>query len=587
MPTSIKNILKKGNTLKSKNNLRKYSITLQSKNNRQQKAGCSRSRKIRGGNHNLIHILYVLGTKNQPYQLQVIAMSKSIKNLHMFAKDLPKNLLYRDTKNQSILKSSMAIDTIELDNPNTSHNWQNVNLQDVDRLIYNGDYDGSIEDIAEVLYYTFDKSSPITGVVGAVYSTNVSGSDGQMMTELNINFSKALSLLRFYDPIDFTVNVTDHNISLHKVKSEEVERFQIHILYVLGTKNQPYQLQVVAMSKSIKNLHMFAKDLPSKLSYPPSAYNYSFYRDPKTGYEVQNRYNKNQDILMTNMAIDTIELNNSNTSHNWQYVNLQDVDRLIKNGDYDKRDYFEIDEKGYSRFGRGLYYRLDKSSPITGVVGSVYTVDWWINNTSRYDDRDGEMRTDFGNFDNAISLLKNYDPIDLTVNVTEHNVSLEAAKPNQKIDATQSALTDHNVYLEEWKSAQKIDATQSASKLSELQLDNNTKKLVSQGKISMAQLKDLILQYRDRIPELLKEFTPEYLFQTGLFSYGDLKPYIKEQYSKQYLELTKDCKKNWKRQTNLDCKFIPDTFPKYFTTAYISGNKGRVVNETERYPQKE
>jgi len=225
MRNSIKNLLKKGNTLKSKNNLRKNSNTLKSRNNRQQKTAKGRrsiNRKIRGGNPNLIYILYVLGNKTQTNQLQVIAMSKSVKNLHMFAMDLPDNLLYSNSESQDILQKNMLIDTMELDNSSSTHSWQTVSLPDIDKLIKSGVYDRKLEDISEILlHYTIDKSSKITGLVGAVYSNEVSESDGNMMTEFG-NFSNALELLDNYEPLDIELEILikENKLSIEKKKKE-------------------------------------------------------------------------------------------------------------------------------------------------------------------------------------------------------------------------------------------------------------------------------------------------------------------------------------------------------------------------------
>ena len=546
-----------------------------------------KSKKMRGGESTLIHVLYVLGKKDQPDQLQVVAMSKSIKNLHMFAKDLPDNLTYPESRSggifnefQKALESGMAIDTIELDNPNTSHNWRNVSLPDIDRQIENGVYDGSIEEIAEVLlYYTFDRSSPITGVVGAVYSNDVPGSDGQMMTEFG-NFNNALTLLDNYEPMELKVDVLDHNLSVNSLSrdeqapmdtkpnlSSEVPRSsgkptKLYLLYALSQKSNPNPVQLVAISQSLKNIHMIASDLPENLIYPES----------RTG----GIFNEFKQALENNMVIDTIDYTNRNDSHNWQKVNLGDIDRMKESGEYDG-NIDQIDEIT-------LYYTLDNSSPIPGVVDSINI------NLFRDSSNEIEIKTEFGNFDNALQLLNNYDPMDLKIDVADNLIVFfspeEISKINKTNITTINKVNTPNIpSVTNIDSNQKIDNANSVSQLTnKLPLDKNTINLIIQGKMPNVTLKELILQYRDRIPELLKEFTPEYLFETGLFSYGDLKPHIKGNYSKKYLEVTKDCKKNWRRQTNLDCKFIPDTFPK---PNNLYRSVGRVVNETERYPQKE
>ena len=208
MRNSIKKNLRKiNNTRKSKGFSSKKINNRKSKNNTLQRVRCSRNGKIRGGNQNLINILYVLGQKNQPNQLQVIAMSKSIKNLHMFAKDLPGNLTFPVSKNEGkfnefkkALENNMVIDTIELNNSSTIHNWQKVSLSDIQRLIEEDNYSNDNIDDA-LLHYTIDKSSQITGVLGAIYSNEVPDSDGQMMTEFG-NFYDALVLLDNYEPLD-------------------------------------------------------------------------------------------------------------------------------------------------------------------------------------------------------------------------------------------------------------------------------------------------------------------------------------------------------------------------------------------------
>ena len=974
MRKSRNNLRKNINSRKSRNNLRKNSDFLRSRNNRQGIVRRSKNGRIIGGNPNLIHVLYVLGNKNQTNHVQAIAMSKSIKNLHMFAKDLPDNLTYQDSRNQAILESNMAVDTIELNNPNTSHDWSNVSFKDIDTKISSGVY-GNLDDISEtLLHYNLDKSSDITGVIGSVYSNEVPESDGQMMTEFG-NFNDALTLLDNYEPMELKVNVLDHNISVDNVSREAQQHVDsdvskselsneapkssgkpttLYVLYVLAQKNNPNQVQLVAISQSLKNIHKFASDLPENLLYPAS----------KSG----GIFNEFKQALENNMVIDTIDYTNRNDSHNWQKVNLGDIDRMRESGEYDD-NIDPIDEIT-------LYYTLDNSSPIPGVVDSINI------NLFRDSDSEIELKTEFGNFRNAIELLNNYDPMDLEIDVADNNLEIKkiqapssscplnfdefnkrfigennvlkveelrnsgcslnniiseeifmdvntsayikrqlieylglknalkmvglkgvvftiyhsrdrslgllgpveipskityrdlinerisvkdiitagypyikfpdflrggitpqeiiaagfpfrcfvdgcdmyrqyvspkllketggytakelyrfykikellednaftlrelieshiplediiasgvkeldfkqiglsplelykagygvkellksytmpelieggltfkelqkeisALRPyfnllNLKVsdlieqgykdqltyyfnvkelydsgmtineikesyypgkdksaefysddrwilpalakflkpkqleedyffkelakyytpkqlyedgysiqeltnlygefiiqklstfmtaqqiwDAADEIAKDNNWYIDNkskdilvavnrnpevirndlinWFSPEEISKINRTNKLP---LDKNTIHSVRTGKIPNVSLKDHILEYRDRIPELLKEFTPEYLFQTGLFSYGDLKPYIKGRKSKMYLEATKDCKKNWKRQTNLDCKFIPDTFPNPGFTI----NKGRTVNETERYKQ--
>ena len=226
MRNSIKNLRKINNLRKSRDFSSKKKINnRKSKNNSQQIVRRSRNRKIRGGEPNLIHILYVLSNKNQTNQVQVIAISKSVKNLHMIAKDLPDNLRFPDSGKQgyinvfqNFLEHNMVIDTIELNNLSSTHSWQKVSFPDVNRLIENGSYGSSIDNFDEtLLHYTLDKSSKITGVIGAVYSNEVDESDGQMTTDFG-NFNDVIELLDNYEPTDkeFEIFIKENKLTIEK-----------------------------------------------------------------------------------------------------------------------------------------------------------------------------------------------------------------------------------------------------------------------------------------------------------------------------------------------------------------------------------
>ena len=234
MRKSIKKVRQIKNTQKRRVLSSKKKINIRkSKIDTQQRVRHSIKRKIKGGNPNLIHILYALGNKNQQNQVQVVAMSTSIMNLHLFAKDLPENLNFPEHGKKGIfnvfqkaLKNNMVIDTIELNNSSSTHSWQKVSLPDIDKLIENGVYDGSVEKIdPTLLHYTFDKSSQITGVISAVYSNEVAESDGQIMTE-NENFYNALNLLENYEPFDIELEIfiKENKLSIEKSDKALIEK---------------------------------------------------------------------------------------------------------------------------------------------------------------------------------------------------------------------------------------------------------------------------------------------------------------------------------------------------------------------------
>ena len=205
MSYSIKNLRKINKTRKSKTVSSKIYMR-KSKNNTHQRVRRSKNGRIRGGNPNPIHILYAMGNKNQQNQVQAIAISTSIKNLHLTAIDLSENLTFPEHGKKGLinifqiaLEDNMVIDTIELNKSSSTHSWQKVSLPDIHSLIENGTY--LWEPINPLLlHYTFDKSSQITGVIGALYSNEVAESDGQIMTEDDKPYYK-LNLLENYTPI--------------------------------------------------------------------------------------------------------------------------------------------------------------------------------------------------------------------------------------------------------------------------------------------------------------------------------------------------------------------------------------------------
>jgi len=608
--------------------MRKNMNTRKSLNNRQLKSKRSKIRNYKGGNQTQIHILYVLGTKNQQNQLQVVAMSKSIRNLHMFAKDLPENLLYPDSRNQAILESSMAIDTIELNNLNTSHNWQHVSLQEIDSKISSGIYDGSIEDIAEVLlYYTLDRSSPITGVVGAVYSNDVPGSDGQMMTEFG-NFSDALSLLNNYEPMELKVDVLDHKLSVNSPSKALRERLDSGKATIKSLKSDGYKIdkfknigisplelynggytleelllyytipELIEGGLSYKELRRDRKALqpyfkllnlkPSDLIEQGYKNELKYYFNMKELYDSGMTVNEIKE-LYSPQRMDKLEWYTDD-----RYV-LPALAKFLKptqlRGDYVPEDiskYYtpkQLYEDGFSIkdlktiYSENIIQKLSTFMTAQQIWDLAREIaaenDWYIYNKQKDNyravNRNPEViQSDLINWFSREEILK------LRLDKNLLDIVIKGKIPDITLGDLLLQYTDNIPEL--LKNEFTIEYLLETGLFSidvlkpYIKLNQNLINLVSKRyKIPNLTLKDLILQYRDNIPELLKFFTPGYLFETGLFSYGELKPYIKEEHDKSsYLELTKDCKKNWKRQTNLDCKYIPD--------------KGRVVNETERYP---
>ena len=217
-------------------------------------------------------------------------MSKSIKNLHLNAIDLSSNTeitsgkysneIYNEFK--QILDNNMVIDTIELDNPKTLHSWQKVSLEDINILLSNGTYgitDKGIpiqDDIDEIpLYYTYDRSSTITGVIDAVYKDEHNSEfDGKIMLDEQ-RIGTSLESLGLYEPIDYDLVLVDNNLSIKSVSERHSrilnkyasEQNKIYILYVLGTMEGDNQLQLCTMSKSLKNIQLFARNLRDIILY--------------------------------------------------------------------------------------------------------------------------------------------------------------------------------------------------------------------------------------------------------------------------------------------------------------------------------
>lgn len=182
----------------------------------------SRNKKMKAGEPIKIHILYVLGKKDGDNQIQMINVSKSIKNLHLMALDVPENMRFDDSANkgefEQIFENNMVIDTIELDNPNSSHSWQKVSFNEINRLKENKEYGDNIDEIEEMsLYYMFDNKSTITGVIGAIYSNEVDSNDGKIITD---NIDNAIELLDMYNPIDSQLDVVENNLSISNITAD-------------------------------------------------------------------------------------------------------------------------------------------------------------------------------------------------------------------------------------------------------------------------------------------------------------------------------------------------------------------------------
>jgi hypothetical protein len=367
-----------------------------------------KNRQINGGEYTKIHILYVLGTKNSKNQIQLIAMSKSIKNLHLNAIDLSSNTEIRDDNKEiykefgQILDNNMYIDTIELDNPKTLHNWQKVNLEDINTLISNGTYgitDKGIpiqDDIDEIpIYYSYDRTSTITGVIDSVYKDALNREfDGEIMLDEQ-RIGTSLESLGLYEPIDYDLVLIDNNLSIESVPERHSrilnkyasEQNKIYILYVLGTMEGDNQLQLCSMSKSLKNIQLFARDLRDIILYDDES--------------------KSKKIFENNMVIDTIQLNNAYKSHSWQKVSTEDINKLTRKAD-------NIDEIP-------LYYTFDQSINMTGIIGTVYT----DKSDYIYDD---VIKSELGNFDQAVKVLNNYYPLDIELVVVDNKLSIMKVK---------------------------------------------------------------------------------------------------------------------------------------------------------------
>jgi len=166
----------------------------------------------------------------------------------------------------------------------------------------------------------------------------------------------------------------------------------IHILYGLGHKNQQNQVVVIAISTNIINLYLKAMDFPEDISFSELG-------------NFTKSVNVFKNTLLTNMVIDTIELNNSSTTHTWQLIDIPDIMTKFKNKTY---VYTEIEPTE-------LQYTYDKSSQITGVIGNLYS--------NEVNESDGKIKTEDVN-PAAYELFDKYEPLDFELNVVDQKLTI-------------------------------------------------------------------------------------------------------------------------------------------------------------------
>lgn len=593
MRNSIKNLLKKGNTRKSKNNLRKNSNTLKSRNNRQQKTAKGRpsiNRKIRGGNQNLIHILYVLGNKTQTNHFQAIAMSKIIKNLHMFAKDLPENLEFPHAKSRNTLENNMFIDTIELNNSSSSHSWQKVYLRDINRKIKNGVYDGSAEDISEtLLHYTLDKSSDITGVIGAVYSNEVPEADGNMMTEFG-NFNNALDLLNNYKPIDLSLKIEKLIYLLHskeQVCPQNMTDFNSYETtidpfsrYIIGFKFCSLQELIEENKLTLQQLRSKFELSQLKPYFPLSElmknhFGWGNGKGTDSDAAIQNIYQQKQMTIRELYSWE--ELASAGLSlfalkwlyDEWIEHHAPPLEKLNKYYTIEEISSYpfiytidQILQKGNIEQIKIAEYKLidilAANRPVK-ELSKAYTLEELSRFIVRYNDE--SRRANYS--DETYRYNEPYYRDDSDTDIT-HRLLREICEfyPPKEIKRYLPYIEIRHLY--------KYNTVRS---LYDAGFDDEYYVTIFKKYYSINDLLEVF-----PIEKLRSNYSADEIFKSGKVNYEQLKPHLiftkehkYENFYKDFKETQENCKKNWKKQTNLDCIYDPV--------------KKIATNPTVRYPK--
>jgi hypothetical protein len=477
---------KKNNTRKSKNNTQL------------QKVRGSKKSGIRGGNGNLIHILYGLGHKNQNNQVVVIGVSTNIINLYLKAMDFPEDIYFSEwsdfTKSVSVFKNvllkNMVIDTIELNNSSTTHTWQIIDIPDIIAKYKNKTYVYTEIEPTE-LQYTYDKSSQITGVIGNLYSNEVNVSDGKIRTE-DTN-PAAYELFDKYEPLDFELNVVDQKLTITKgmYLSKFIEAFPDEILY-----NWPIILRHFSFDEYYPTLlQLNKKDTLNKIFL-------QWYRSLSDVIKESGNTLTVKDFINLDISINLLKKHYT-LQEIWEGLPKSTFEEILNSIRDLHTDYFKLED-------------IIKLDGLTIEHYVNYVLLYYKNDTSRI------------SLDKLLELFKLKDVYDWINNgsVVYTKKSRMNYFENRLVIETDTEFTKDSVNIS---------------------------------------LKDLLMRYKDNIPELLTVTTPEFLFYTGLYTYRELKPWLKELTGKReelFRKRADLCKKNWKRQTNLLCRYVPSSFPK-------------------------
>ena len=599
-----------------------------SKKNIKKNSKRSRNKKMKAGEPTKIHILYVLGYKDGENQIHMITMSKSIKNLHLSAIDIVENLDFDKIEFKQIFENNMVIDTIELDNANTSHSWQKVSFIEIHRLVENKEYSKIIDQFDEMLlHYVFDKKSIITGVIGAVYSNEVDSNDGKITTD---NIDNSIELFNMYNPIDSQLDVIENNLSISNITADDprvqTDKEQKVVPAKVKSAYSPCPKDLLDSRYSWKNWSdveeagCYVKDLIDEGKIPyrfihntngarrlmPYA---STFLDGLTRCRILNAINP-QEVLNDGkwkfFLDDYKDCNEENKSRNLIKYLIEngitipillehnyDVPYLLENGITLK----QIIDSGVPI--RSLLYTYEVN--LSEIINIGLSLEQILKNGFTI----SELKEILQLYPDALVLIKKNGKITLKELIKDLGYKLKDLigvysvqelwdNGIRDFDALISAgvykpglLALKGLTIKEYTDLnKKLDNRKiSLSELINKFPLSETFYWIADGNIENISLRDLIVAYKNNIPELITVAKPEFLFATGLFTYGQLKQWLKNditgKHNKEFLNLAKKCNKSffW-RETNLDCKYQPDTFPRPFQPL----PSGKAVNHTERYP---
>jgi hypothetical protein len=255
------------------------------------------------------------------------------------------------------------------------------------------------------------------------------------------------------------------------------EPTEIHILYSLANySDSRNHIEMLAMSPSLQNLLLIAKDIVEKIDYPMWEH----------GKKLNKKDTKFKTVLQNNMVIDTIIIDTENPTHKWQTVNLDSLentqlpilpeivlyyryDQSYQNqvsnpaeckipSKLDQIDMYVREKTGDEIFcfntksannTNDLKIVVGRTAPkiIKGVIKSLYT----YNKDYKSSDFDGNMKTENSEGDTvetATSKLYLYNPIPMKLEITDDGqLSLNLAD-NLMPDII-SFLVKHNLFVDD------------------------------------------------------------------------------------------------------------------------------------------